>query len=189
MKIKLHLDDWAAGRYSDHIGMSDKRIAPNRKGGGSTMAKKPAAAVVEDDEIEEVEEAAAPAAKATEPEVWGVRNLIALIKKRTGKEYNPREVRTLLRKLAREGGGVEREIVAGNKARYSWTGSKDPEVLAVLKAVEGGAIEKAKTEALAKLKSDKAAKSAAAADATPAPKKTKAAAAPAPDADDDEDDD
>lgn len=139
------------------------------------MAKK--AAEVVEDEIEEVEEAAAPA-KTAEPEVWGVRNLIALIKKRTGKEYNPREVRTLLRKLAREGGGVDREIVAGNKSRYSWTGSKDPEVLAVLKAVEGGAIEQAKKDALAKLKSDKAAKTAA---AEPAKAKTKAAAAPAAD--------
>lgn len=144
------------------------------------MAKK--AAEVVEDEIEEVEEAAAPA-KTAEPEVWGVRNLIALIKKRTGKEYNPREVRTLLRKLAREGGGVDREIVAGNKSRYSWTGSKDPEVLAVLKAVEGGAIEQAKKDALAKLKSDKAAKTAA---AEPAKAKGKAAAAPA--ADDDEED-
>ena len=137
------------------------------------MAKK--AAEVVEDEVEEVEEAAAPA-KTAEPEVWGVPNLIALITKRTGKEHNPREVRTLLRKLAREGGGVDREIVAGNKSRYSWTGSKDPEVLAVLKAVEGGAIEQAKKDALAKLKSDKAAKTAA---AEPAKTKTKAAAAPA----------
>ena len=146
------------------------------------MAKK--AAEVVEVEVEEVEEAAAPA-KTAEPEVWGVRNLIALIKKRTGKEYNPREVRTLLRKLAREGGGVDREIVAGNKSRYSWTGSKDPEVLAVLKAVEGGAIEQAKKDALAKLKSDKAAKTAA---AEPAKAKTKTKAAAAPAADEEEED-
>ena len=162
------------------------------------MARKTAAPVeVDEDEVEleEVEEveAAAPAkgAKEAEPEVWGVRNLIALIKKRTGKEYNPREVRTLLRKLAREGGGVEREIVAGNKSRYSWSGSKDPEVLAVLKAVEGGAIEKAKTDALAKLKADKAAKTAASQKETPAKGKGKAkaaAAAPADDEDEDEED-
>lgn len=146
------------------------------------MAKK--AAEVVEEEVEEVEEAAAPA-KTAEPEVWGVRNLIALIKKRTGKEYNPREVRTLLRKLAREGGGVDREIVAGNKSRYSWTGSKDPEVLAVLKAVEGGAIEQAKKDALAKLKSDKAAKTAA---AEPAKVKAKTKAAAAPAADEEEED-
>lgn len=188
MKNKLHLDDSAVSRYSDHIGMSDQRIAPNRKGGRSTMAKATKAVEVED-EVEEVEEAEAPAAKAAEPEVWGVRNLIALIKKRTGKEYNPREVRTLLRKLAREGAGVDREIVAGNKSRYSWSGSKDPEVLAVLKAVESGAIEKAKTEALAKLKSDKAAKTAAAQKAEPAKAKAKAKAAPAPEVDEDEDED
>lgn len=154
------------------------------------MAKATKAVEVEEEEVEEVEEAEAPAAKAAEPEVWGVRNLIALIKKRTGKEYNPREVRTLLRKLAREGAGVDREIVAGNKSRYSWSGSKDPEVLAVLKAVESGAIEKAKTEALAKLKSDKAAKTAAAQKAEPAKAKAKTkAAAPAPEVDEDEDED
>ena len=155
------------------------------------MAKKPAAApVIDEDEVEleEVEEVTEPAKaeKAAEPEVWGVRNLIALIKKKTGKDYNPREVRTLLRKLAREGGGVEREIVAGNKSRYSWTGSKDPEVLAVLKAVEGGAIETAKKDALAKLKADKAAKTAASEKEKP---KAKAkAAAPAPDEDDEDED-
>lgn len=160
------------------------------------MAKKPAAApVIDDDEVEleEVEEVTEPAKaeKAAEPEVWGVRNLIALIKKKTDKEYGPREVRTLLRKLAREGGGVEREIVAGNKSRYSWSGPKDPEVLAVLAAVQGGAIEKAKTEALQKLKADKAAKTAAADKAKPAAAKPKTKpAAPAPDEDgEDEDED
>ena len=145
------------------------------------MATKKAVTPVED-EIEEVEEAAP--AKEAEPEVWGVRDLIKLIKERTEKEYSPREVRTLLRKLAREGGGVEREIVAGNKSRYAWEGPSDPEVKAVLKAVKGGAIEAAKKAALDKLKADKAAKNAAKA---PAPAKGKAAAPAADDEDEDED--
>lgn len=136
------------------------------------------------DEVEDEEEPPAKAktktkpAKKAEPEIWGVRSLISLIKEKTGKEYNPREVRTLLRKLAREDGGVDREIIAGNKSRYEWTGADDPEVKAILKSVKGGAIEKSKKEALDKLKSDKAKKTAAAA-------KKKVAV----DEDDDDDDD
>lgn len=140
---------------------------------------------VELEEIDEVDEdedeapaKAKKAAKAAEPEIWGVRSLIELLKEKTGKEYQPREVRTLLRKLAREGGGVEREIIAGNKSRYEWTGPTDPEVKAILKSVKSGAIETSKKEALDKLKADKAKKQAAAA-------KAKAAA----EADDEDDDD
>jgi hypothetical protein len=141
---------------------------------------------VELDEIDEVEddEDEAPAkktkakAKPAEPEIWGVRSLIAYVKETTGKEYNPREVRTLLRKLAREGGGVDREIIAGNKSRYEWTGPTDPEVKAIVKAIKGGQIEASKKEALDKLKSDKAKKTAA---------KAKAAAAAAEDDEDDDD--
>lgn len=152
------------------------------------MAKKVAAPVEDEvEEIEEVEEApanskkAAPAEEA-EDEVWGVRSLIDYIEEKTGKKYNPREVRTLLRKLAREGGGVNREIVAGNKSRYSWDGPGDPEVKAILKAVKAGGIEEGKKAALDKLKQDKAKKTAA------APAKAKKAAAPVAD-DEDEDDD
>lgn len=156
------------------------------------MAKKPVAQVVEDDdevaELEELDTEVTPApskkskaaAEPAEEESFGVRALIALIKEKTGKEYNPREVRTLLRKMAREGKGVEREIIAGNKSRYVWEGPDDAEVKAVLKAVKGGEIEASKKAALDKLKSDKAAKNAAAA-------KVKAKTAPA--ADDEEDDD
>jgi hypothetical protein len=149
---------------------------------------------VELDEIDEVEdddEDEAPAKKTKakakaapkEDDVWGVRALIEHVKETTGKEYNPREVRTLLRKLAREGGGVDREIIPGNKSRYEWTGPTDPEVKAIIKAIKGGQIEKSKKEALDKLKADKAKKTAA---------KQKAAAkaqAAAEAEDDDEDDD
>lgn len=159
------------------------------------MAKKTVAVVEEDDDDVELEELTEDAdetpakakAKKADDDVWGVRALIKLIKEKTDKDYSPREVRTLLRKLAREGGGVDREIVAGNKSRYSWSGPKDPEVLTVLKAVKGGAIEAAKTAALDKLKSDKAAKQAAKAkeDARAA---KKAAAKKAAEDDEDEDD-
>lgn len=150
--------------------------------------KKAAATVVEDEdevELEEVEEADDEDAPAPKDEVWGVRQLIALAKEKFGIEYKPREVRTLLRKMAREGGGIDREIIAGNKQRYSWTGPEDPEVKAVLKQIKAGAIETAKKAALDKLKADKAKKTAAA----PAKKGTSKKAAPPADDDDEEDDD
>lgn len=137
------------------------------------MAKKQVVQVVDDDEDEEVEleelseDDEAPVAKSAkkkakvEDDFFGVRNgLIPLLKQKTGKDYTPREVRTLLRKLARGGEGVERDIVAGNKTRYEWSGPEDPEVKVILKAVKGGQIESAKKAALDKLKADKAAKQA-----------------------------
>lgn len=140
--------------------------------------KRPAkAAAVEDDlDLEELDdettEAPAKGKKAAEDDIWGVRNgLIPLLKEKTGKDYTPREVRTLLRKMARDGGRIDREIVAGNKSRYSWDGPNDPEVKAILKAVRGGEIEAGKKEALDKLKADKAAKTAS---KTEAPTKKKA---------------
>ena len=147
-----------------------------------------------------VEEEVEDEVEATEADSeFGVRALIALIKERTGKDYKPREVRNLLRKLARDG-AIDREIVPGNKTKYAWDGPSDPEVKAVLKAVKGGAIETAKTEQLNKLKADKAAKKAAQEaeveddDDEPAPKakKSKTKEKPvnkaAPPVDDDDDD-
>lgn len=171
------------------------------KGERLTMAKgtKAAAPVeeVDDDDLEEVsedttdddDEAEAPAKgkakKAAEPEVFGVRALIALVKEKTGKDYKPREVRTQLRAMARAG-TIEREIIPGNKARYEWPeGANDAEVKAFIKAVKSGAIEETKKAALAKLKSDKAAKDAAKSKSEKATKGKKAA----PAADDDEDED
>lgn len=137
-----------------------------------------------DDEVED--EAPKGKSKKAEDTIWGVQDLIKLIKAKTGKEYTPREVRTLLRKMARDGKGrIEREIVAGNKSRYAWSGPEDAEVKRILKAVGAGEIEAGKKEALDKLKEQKASK--AAAKATPPAKKGKKAAAPPPD--DDEDDD
>jgi len=137
------------------------------------------------DEVDDEDEAPAKAKKKApvEDEVWGVRSLIALIKEKTGKDYSPREVRTLLRKLARDGHKIDREVIPGNKSRYSWSGPEDPEVKVILKAVKGGEIEASKKAALDKLKADKAAKQAA------APAKPAKAKKPAPPADDDEEDD
>lgn len=144
---------------------------------------------VDDDEDEAPAKSKTKTKAAVEDEVWGVQDLIKLIKRKTGKEYKPREVRTLLRRLARDGSNrVNREIIAGNKARYAWSGPEDPEVKTILKAVSGGEIETAKKEALDKLKTDKAKKDAAKAGKTDKVKAKKKKAPPPPDDDEDEDD-
>lgn len=137
-----------------------------------TKTKKaaPVEEVDDDDDVEledldeDVDEDEAPAKKGgSQQEVtFGIRDLAALIKEKTGKEYTPRELRTLIRKMARDGSGrIDREITAGNRTRYDWPdGASDPEVKAILKAVKGGEIEAGKKEALDKLKEQKAKKNA-----------------------------
>lgn len=149
------------------------------------MAKAKAATPVEEDDDVELEDTEEADTEEAEDTIWGVRDLIALVKTKTGKEYKPREVRTQLRSMARKG-QINREIIAGNKTRYSWSGPDDPEVKAFLKAVKGGEIEANKKAALDKLKSDKAKKNAA---KSTAAKPKKKAAAPPPSDDDEEDDD
>lgn len=158
--------------------------------------KKKTKAAEEDLELEELEEETEEADEApAEDEVWGVRNgLIPLIKEKTGKDYTPREIRTLLRKMAREDNArIDREIIPGNKSRYAWDGPNDPEVKAILKAVKGGEVEQGKKEALDKLKADKAAKTAKEGAKGKSKKAAKKAAPPVDDDDDEleeiEDDD
>ena len=117
---------------------------------------------------------------------FGVADLCAYLEKKTGKKYKTRDIRTLIRKMAREDKPrVNREIIAGNRSRYDWPeGINDPEVKRIIKAVTGGEVEEGKKEALAKLKENKAKK-----DAKAGGKKGKKgkAAAPAPEPDDDDD--
>lgn len=122
----------------------------------------------EDDDLEELEEdeaeETAPAkskktASAAASITFGVQDLVKLINSttKTGKTVDARGLRTLIRKMARDGSNrVEREIVAGNRTRYDWTGPKDPEVLKIVKAFEGGELEADKQEKLAALKARKA---------------------------------
>lgn len=125
-------------------------------------------------EDEELDEDESGSKKSKAPEVtFGVADLCALAEERTGKTYTTREMRILLRKLARSG-KVNREIKAGNRARYDWTGPTDPEVKRVLKAVESGEIEKGKKEALDSLKERQAAKKKAKAKAGKKGKRAKA---------------
>lgn len=143
------------------------------------------APVVEPDEIEEdeVEET-----ESKTPEVtFGVADLVKLIKEKTGRDTTTRELRTLLRKMARDS-RINREIVAGNRSRYDWSGPKDPEVVAVVKAFKAGELDADKKEKLDALKARKAEQKAAAAAVAAKAEKKAAKSKPAPVEEDDEDD-
>jgi len=129
---------------------AQKKAAADKK---AKAAAEAAAAAEEVDEVEETEE--------TEP-TFGVADLVKLIKEKLGKDTTTRELRTLLRKMARDG-RLDREIVAGNRARWEWSGPNDAEVKAVLKAFKAGELEADKKDKLDALKARKAEKKAAAA--------------------------
>jgi hypothetical protein len=157
-------------------------------------AAKPAPAPepeVEDDDLEELEEdevqesaTAKRGSKAADDVVFGVADLCKLLSKGLDKPVTPRELRQLIRKMAREKDPrVNREITAGNRSRYSWSGPKDPEVLAIIAAFKGGELEADKQEKLAALKASKAAKKPA--EPAAKSKSKRAAAAAAVEEDDD----
>lgn len=91
---------------------------------------------------------------------FGVSDIAELIKVRFAKEVKTRDLRTLLRKLARDG-RLDREIVAGNRERWTWSGPTDPEVDTILEAYENGELEADKMEKLNALKERKTAQRAA----------------------------
>lgn len=127
------------------------------------MATKAKAKKVEED-VEELEEAE-PATKSkskNDDVIFGVADIAAHLTEKTGKKVTTRELRTLIRKMARDGSGrVDREVIPGNRTRYSWSGIKDPEVQAIIKAFDSGELEQDKKEKLAALKENKAKKKAA----------------------------
>ena len=131
---------------------------------------------LEELETDEVEEEETPK-KAAEEVVFGASDLAKLLSEGREKPITAREIRTLIRKMARDGSGrVNREIVAGNRSRYNWSGPKDPEVVAIIKAFNDGELEADKQAKLQALKDRKAEQKAAAekAGTTPAAKKTAA---------------
>lgn len=98
----------------------------------------------------------APKPEVTEEEtVFGVSDIAALIKVETGKEVKTRDLRTLLRKMARDG-RLDREIIPGNRERWTWSGPEDAEVEAILEAYRAGELEADKKEKLDALKQRKA---------------------------------
>lgn len=98
-----------------------------------------------------------PAVEATvvEDTPFGVADIVEIIKTRTGKETKTRDLRVLLRKMARDG-RLNREIVAGNRERWVWSGPNDPEVEKIIEAFEDGELEADKREKLEALKAKKA---------------------------------
>lgn len=117
------------------------------------VAKKPVAKKVAPEPVEEVVDVQAT-------DVYGVADVAALIAKETGQTTSTRELRTLLRKMARDG-RLDREIIAGNRARWEFAGPEDPQVQAILKAFTDGELEADKKEKLQALKERKAAQMAA----------------------------
>lgn len=106
---------------------------------------------VDEVEVDEVEEAPKKKAAPKRPVVeFGTKELAEHVNAETGKTYDAYALRILLRKLAKEG-VITRDDSTG-RARYSFTGPKDPQVKAIIKAVKEGGAEKAKTERLEGLK-------------------------------------
>lgn len=119
---------------------------------------------VELEDLDETVEETETTKKGKAQEVtFGVSDLAKYLSEKTGKTITPRDLRTQIRRMAREEKPrVNREVVPGNRSRYDWPdGLKDPEVKAIIKAVTAGELEEGKKAALEKLKADKAAKKAA----------------------------
>lgn len=123
--------------------MATKTKAPAKKQTAAKVVKETKPAVVEEETI------------------FGVADVADLIKTKTGKTVKPRDLRTLLRKMARDG-RLDREIVAGNRDRWIWSGADDPEVEKIIDAFEAGELEADKQEKLQALKDRKAEQRAAA---------------------------
>lgn len=144
------------------------------------------------EEVEEGEVEEAPAKKKSagngRPSVkFGIRHVCDILSAELGKEVTPRELRTLARRLAKDATGrIDREIVAGNREMYSWSGPTDPEVVALMAAYKGGEAEIEKKAKLDALKESRAAKPAAPAKKTAKKTAAKKKVAPVVEEDDDE---
>lgn len=128
--------------------------------------------------------APAPVEKAPKSDAieYGSAWLVEHVNTEAGTSYTASTLRILLRKLTKDG-VLERD--SEGRQRYNFPkGANDPQVKAIVKAVKGGAAEKAKAERLEGLKEQRKASKAAA----PAKGKSrKAKAAPEPEVEDDDD--
>lgn len=115
----------------------------------------------EDDEDVEEEEpapAAKPKAKKAAPAEKGTAWLVEHVNETLGTSLKTADLRVLLRKLAKAG-KLDREV-GTERSRYSFTGPKDAIVVAVVKAVKSGDLDKERKAKLDELKAKKAAKAA-----------------------------
>lgn len=136
---------------------------------------------------EDVEESDAPAKKSKTQEVeFGASDLAEYLSNETGKTISTRDLRALIRKMAREDNPrIQREITPGNRTRYNWPGGLDnPEVQAIVEAVTGGEMEADKKAKLEELKKRKAEKTAAKGSTKKSKKSKKAAKVEEPEDDD-----
>ena len=125
---------------------------------------------VEPEEMEEIEEdepapkpRKAKAERKTPEVTFGIADLARYLSEGREKPVTTRELRTLARKLAKDGSGrVDREIIPGNRARYDWPGIDHPEVQALINAFNSGELEEDKRAKLQALKDKKDAERAAA---------------------------
>lgn len=102
----------------------------------------------------------APAAKPEEPK-FNTAWLAAYVTETTGKSYDGRAIRMLLRKLASDGKLARK--VGEDRDRYTFpTAEKDPIVVQVVKMITSGEAAKLKQAGLDKVKEQAAAKKAAA---------------------------
>lgn len=142
---------------------------------------------LEEDEVEEVapKKAAKKGTPAASAVTFGVSDLAAYLVQKTGTKVDARGLRTLIRKMARDGSKrIDRVIVAGNRTRYDWSGPNDPEVKRIIAAFEGGELEADKQEKLQALKDRKASQGPKKATS----KKAKRKPAPVEEVDDDDED-
>lgn len=143
-----------------------------------------------DEELDETEADEAPAKSKSQEVTFGASDLARHLSETSGKAVSARELRTLIRKMARDGSGrVTREITPGNRTRYNWSGVNDPEVKAIIKAFNAGELEadkKEKLDALKARKAEKKAKGEPVGKKAKKGKKSKPAAAPVVEDDDEE---
>ena len=171
--------------------MAAKKTAAAKK---STKAPAQVEAVELDTDLEEVDgeevvETKAKKGGSQEEVTFGASDLARHLSEKSGKTVSARELRTLIRKMARDGSSrVDREITPGNRTRYNWSGLEDPEVQKIIAAFEGGELEEDKQAKLAELKANKAAKKAAGEPVGKKAKKGKKAAKPAAPVEEVEDD-
>lgn len=90
----------------------------------------------------------APAEKAEKADStgYGASWLAEYVNEELDTDYTAAQMRVVLRKMAKDG-DLEREV-GTDRARYNFTGEKDPIVRAVLKRVKSGEADEAKKERL-----------------------------------------
>lgn len=101
----------------------------------------------DDDELEDEEEAAPAKSKRQPPKrkeiQYGTKWLAEYVTEKLGVDVTPYKLRDLIRKMVKAD-KFDREVGV-DRDRYEFSGPKDPKVIAVLKEIKGGALERKST--------------------------------------------